>query len=207
MGRSLCIGIVNYWEESIIFAFESFRNTNKSTVMHIETDLDTIKRNAGLREDQNYRFRTYLKGQDGDRLDKQVHELYDLVVKQIDCTQCANCCIVLDTSFKMDEIDRLAGAGIIEKESFIAESTVPVEEVDEEEEQEIFLLKDRPCQFLKDKKCTIFPLRPDLCKDYPYLHKDEIVHRLFGVISNYEICPIVYNVFELLKERYRKSRF
>jgi len=167
--------------------------------MVIEVDLEKIKKNAKLREDQNFRFRSFLKGQDGVRLDKMVHELYELVVKQIDCTQCANCCIELETSFKMDEIDRLAQLSIIEKEQFITESTKP----DEYGEEQIVWLKTQPCQFLKEKRCSIYPYRPGECQDYPYLHKDQVVHRLLGVISNYGKCPIVYNVFELLKARYR----
>ncbi len=171
--------------------------------MFIETNLETIKKNAKLREDQNYRFRSFLKGQDGGQLDRWVHEIYKRVVGQIDCTQCANCCIELKTSFKMDEIDRLAESFIIEKERFIVESTYP----DEDGDKEIVWLKSQPCQFLKDKKCMIYPLRPGECQRYPYLYKSHIAQRLLGVVSNYGICPIVYNVFEFLKERYWKRRF
>jgi hypothetical protein len=34
------------------------------------------------------------------------------------------------------------------------------------------------------------------------LNKDEFVFRLMGVIGNYEICPIVFNVYEMLKRRF-----
>ena len=171
--------------------------------MFIEVDLETIKRNGNLREDQNLRFRRFLKGQDGDQLDKMVHELYEWVVKQIDCTQCANCCIELETSFKMDEIDRLARSSIIEKEQFIKESTKP----DAYGDEQIVWLKSQPCQFLKDKRCSIYPYRPGECQEYPYLQKDQVVHRLLGVVSNYGRCPIVYNVYELLKARFKGRWF
>jgi Fe-S-cluster containining protein len=95
----------------------------------------------------------------------------------------------------MDEIDRLTQALNIDKEEFISNSTKP----DPYGDPNIRFLNSTPCQFLKDKKCTIYDLRPEECNSYPYLHKTNIVSRLFGIIENYEICPIVYNVFEQLK--------
>ena len=165
--------------------------------MKIELDLNIIKRNAKIREDQNYRFRSFLKGQDSDRIDRIVHDLYSKVLEYIDCTECANCCIELETSFQIDEIDRLTKSLKIDKKEFINQSTKP----DEFGDKDKLFLKTRPCQFLKEKKCTIYSLRPEECNSYPYLHKDNFTSRLHGVISNYEVCPIVYNVYELLKRR------
>jgi hypothetical protein len=59
--------------------------------------------------------------------------------------------------------------------------------------------KDLPCPFLIDKKCSVYDSRPDDCRSYPHLHKNEFLSRLFGVIDNYSICPIVFNVYEELK--------
>ena len=87
--------------------------------MKIELDLNIIKKNAKIREDQNYRFRSFLKGQDSDRIDKIIHDLYRKVLEYIDCTECANCCIELETSFQIDEIDRLTKSLKIDKKEFI----------------------------------------------------------------------------------------
>ncbi|MGM0532668.1 MAG: YkgJ family cysteine cluster protein, partial [Bacteroidota bacterium] len=62
------------------------------------------------------------------------------------------------------------------------------------------MLKDQPCVFLKDNKCSIAHIMPEDCRSYPYLHKDAFISRLFGVIDNYSVCPIVFNVYEALKE-------
>jgi len=60
--------------------------------MNIEKDLNVLERNAKIREDQNWRFRSYLKGSDDpDEIDRIVHELNDKVTSEIDCTECANC--------------------------------------------------------------------------------------------------------------------
>ena len=166
--------------------------------MKIETDLNLIKRNAKIREKENLRFRAYWKGRDPDKVDAIVHALFEKVAERIDCTECANCCIELETSFRMDEIDRMSEYLQIDKIEFINKSTKP----DEYGEKDKFVLNSTPCQFLKDNKCTIYPVRPEECRSYPHLQKDEFIFRLFSVIDNYEICPIVYNVYELLKRRF-----
>lgn len=56
-----------------------------------------------------------------------------------------------------------------------------------------------PCSFLKDKKCKIYNDRPEDCRSFPHLHKNDFTSRLWRVIDNYSFCPIVFNVFEKLK--------
>ena len=58
-----------------------------------------------------------------------------------------------------------------------------------------------PCPFLENNICSQYKYRPKDCRSYPHLHKEDFVFRLIGVIDNYSICPIVFNVYELLKER------
>ena len=165
--------------------------------MKIETDLNIIKRNSEIREEENFEFRSFLKGQDSGKIDKIVHELYEEVLGHIDCTKCANCCIELETCFQKEEIDQLTKHLNIDKNDFINKSTKP----DQFGDKDKFYLNSKPCQFLIDKKCSIYELRPEECNSYPYLHKDSFTSRLIGIIENYEICPIVYNVYELLKQK------
>lgn len=163
--------------------------------MKTELDLNIIERNAEIRNDENFEFRSFLKTQDPQRIDLIVHDLYEKVVEDIDCTECANCCIELETSFQIEEIDRLTKSLNIDKEKFINQSTKP----DQYGDTNILYLNSKPCQFLKDKKCTIYELRPEECSSYPHLDKDDFTSRLLGVIENYGICPIVYNIYESLK--------
>jgi putative addiction module killer protein len=58
------------------------------------------------------------------------------------------------------------------------------------------IINQLPCPFLKDNKCTQYDSRPVDCASYPHLHKKDFVFRLIGVVNNYEICPIVFNVYE-----------
>ena len=166
--------------------------------MKLEHNINGIKKNGKLKEEQNLRFRSFLKGQNSDKVDNIVHELYAEVLKSFECTECANCCIELETCFEIEEINQLTKSLKIDKDEFIKQSTRQYEYDD----QDKFYLNSLPCQFLKDKKCTILSLRPEECCSFPHLHKDNFISRLLGVISYYEICPIVYNVYELLKLRF-----
>lgn len=106
------------------------------------TDLELIRKLSIKNEDQNWRFRSYLKMQDENE--------------------------------------------IIEKYTEIGE------------DREL-LLRGIPCCFLNGNECKIYKNRPYDCESYPHLHKKRFIYRLFGIIDNLEICPIVYNVYEQLK--------
>jgi Fe-S-cluster containining protein len=69
-----------------------------------------------------------------------------------------------------------------------------------EEEANKYEFRSIPCPFLKDNKCINYEYRPKDCQSYPHLQKEDFVFRLWGVIDNYSICPIVFNVFEILKK-------
>jgi hypothetical protein len=62
--------------------------------MVIETDIKKIKKISKKKEDENWEFRSFLKGYDTDveELDSIVQRLYYQVSAEIDCTACANCC-------------------------------------------------------------------------------------------------------------------
>ena len=48
--------------------------------MKTELDLNIIERNAEIRNDENFEFRSFLKTQDPQRIDLIVHDLYEKVV-------------------------------------------------------------------------------------------------------------------------------
>jgi hypothetical protein len=151
---------------------------------------------AQRRDRENMRFRTFLKGHDlgRDEIDEIVHEIYEKVAAQIDCTQCANCCIKLNTSVDEGDIQRLAQGLKITTDEFKERFVVP-----DRDRPYRMIINGLPCPFLKDKRCTQYEYRPEECRSYPNLHKEDFVSRLFGVIDNYAFCPIVFNAYEQLK--------
>ncbi|TAJ11362.1 YkgJ family cysteine cluster protein [Marinilabiliaceae bacterium JC017] len=163
----------------------------------LELDLDKIKRLAKRRENDNLRFRTYLKGQNGNRIDKIVHKLNAEISAQIDCKTCGNCCKVLRPYVSDSNISFLSEKEGLSKIDF-EKRYITIDEFEGEK-----FLKETPCKYLEGKLCSIYGDRPEDCRSFPHLHKKHFNSRTLVVIGNYEICPIVFNVFERLKAELR----
>jgi len=164
----------------------------------MEIDLIKIKNQANNKEDENWQFRTFLKNLDKD-LDPIVHKLLDKVSKEVDCTVCGNCCKESQTNLTNKDINRLAKGLNIKPDKLISEYV-------EKNKEGNYVITQIPCPFLNDNKCTQYNSRPTDCESYPHLNKNDFVSRLIGVICNYSICPIVFNVYESLKKEF-KSEF
>jgi Fe-S-cluster containining protein len=165
----------------------------------IETDLSRIEQLAALREDENFRFRSYLKGKDSDQVDRIVHGLHREITEQIDCTLCGNCCSQLQANIDRKDIAVLAQIENMTPEMF--ESNFCEEDFDET------LLNMMPCRYLEGTKCRIYENRPAQCRSFPNTDKKRFTSRLLGMLRYYEICPIVFNLMERLKDemRFRRS--
>ncbi len=157
------------------------------------TDLKKIEQLGKLNEDENFDFRAFLKGQDPDEIDQRVHRLYKEISAQIDCSKCANCCKVQTPGLSKKEAEQISRYMNMDIDDF-------KDQYVETDWSGQMMLKDQPCVFLKDNTCSISHIMPEDCSSYPYLHKDDFISRLFGVIDNYSVCPIVFNVYEALKE-------
>ncbi len=159
----------------------------------LQTDLSKIQYYGGKNEKKNWQFRTYLKSLDKDEaeIDAIVHRIYADVIKQIDCTQCANCCKRMRPVVTKDDIRSLSTHLHLPKDTFISQYL----EIREDE----YLIAKKPCPFLKDNLCSMYEVRPEDCHSYPYIWKKGFLTRLIRVIENYPICPIVFNVYEQLK--------
>jgi Fe-S-cluster containining protein len=161
---------------------------------YLEYDIEKIKQIAQLNESENYEFRAYLKGLDSKKVDKIVHQLHAKIISEIDCTQCGNCCNSLTLLLTEEEIKYLSDLENIDLNEFV-KKYVEIETI-----ENVKYFKNKPCKYLKNKKCTIYQNRPNDCKSYPHTHKISFTSRTLEVIENYEICPIVLNLYESLKE-------
>jgi len=164
----------------------------------MEADLIKIENLAKEREVENWSFRTFLKGYYFKNLDTIVHKLFKQVSEQIDCTACGNCCKIIQPILKKKDIDKFSKSLNITPDQFI------IKYVDKDEEGDN-ILNRLPCPFLNDNKCTQYDSRPVDCVSYPHLHKKDFVFRLIGVVNNYSICPIVFNVYEALKTKLKSD--
>ena len=71
-------------------------------------------------EDENYAFRTYLKGHtDMDKLDSQFLKLHKELFSEYDCSKCRNCCKEYSASFEKHELSKVADFLKISEKDFI----------------------------------------------------------------------------------------
>ena len=166
--------------------------------MRLVTDIKQIEKLAAEKEVQNWRFRCFLKGcgLEVEELDAIVHKLYYAVSAKIDCQTCGHCCRVIHPILNKKDIKRLASHLSMPASEFENTYLVRDEEGDE------LTFRYTPCPFLSGNSCTVYSARPEDCRSYPHLHKDGFVFRTIGVFSNCSVCPIVYNVYELLKDEF-----
>lgn len=168
-------------------------------------EIPTIQRYARHNENEDFSFRAYLKGtleMSNKRLDSVVQETTDEVWKQIDCLACGHCCKSLQIVVDDKDIQRLAQRFQMTPQKFAKQY------VDRDQDGTQYF-KSTPCVFLADdNRCTVYEDRPQACRDFPYLHAENFRSRTFMMIDNTAVCPIVFNVWQQLKERlrFRRSR-
>lgn len=160
----------------------------------IETDLVRIADLATGWETENINFRSFLKGMDDQMVDKIVQSLHKEVSRQVDCTLCGNCCSSLKPNISSYDIKILAALDGISPEEYVSGYC-------QEDEFEGTFLKDTPCRYLEGKRCGIYESRPGQCQRFPYTGEKGFIFRLWGISGFYGICPIVFNIMEMLKDR------
>jgi len=147
--------------------------------MKLETDLKIIEQSALAKFKENLSFFEYLKTKDSSMIDELVFNLNDIVTSEISCVECGNCCHHLRPAASVEELSLFVAPDQIEKVMY--EPSIQ-------------------CMHQKDKMCTKYLERPEVCRTFPYLHLDGFVLRASGMVQNCEICPQVYHVVELLKK-------
>jgi Fe-S-cluster containining protein len=162
-------------------------------------DLVQIRGQAEKKEDENSRFRLFLKTKcnlEPDEIDSRVFAATRRVWAGIDCTKCANCCREVKPGFSEEEVDRLARRLAMTRQQFIETYL----ERSEPGCEKPWTTRTTPCPFLKDNLCSVYEDRPGDCSGYPYLYNPDFVFRTIGMIERTFTCPIVYEVFEELKK-------
>ena len=174
--------------------------------MKINKDYKNIGKLAEKKDDENWEFRCFLKAADikTEELDAIVHKLYEEVAAQINCQECGNCCRVALPLLKTKDITKLSDHLSLSPDELKKQYLV------KNEREDGFVFSGCPCPFFKDNKenysCTVYSARPNDCCSYPHLHKKNFSSRLIGIVNNCHVCPIVYNVYELLKtEMYNRG--
>lgn len=160
------------------------------------TDLKKIETLSLRNSESNARFTQVLKSKDPAQMDELVKTVSARVASKVDCTQCANCCRSLIIAPDYPDISRLACATNMTTQDFKRKYMRRDFEGD-------MVMKQKPCPFLKNNRCSVYENRPKLCRRYPYLDESGFVENLNRVLRNLSVCPIAYNTFESLKASVR----
>jgi Fe-S-cluster containining protein len=166
------------------------------TVDH-DSAIEDWRRNAQQHDGDNYEFLRSLKvrdyGYDPDELAAALHERAFQIV---DCTRCANCCKTMGITFDKEDIERIARHLNTPMADFIEAHL----EVDQENGQ--YKTRPKPCPFLgDDNRCTIYDVRPTVCRQYPHTNKEGFTFRTMGVANNALKCPAVFWLVEEMKKQ------
>lgn len=170
---------------------------------YLETNLEIISKSSNERSAENWNFMSFLKMYGGPKdIDEEVRRINDEVSGQIDCTECGNCCQTISPTLLEDDIAKLSRGLSVSKKDFIEKYLKKTEDKE-------FVFNKVPCPLLLENRCTQYDCRPCDCESFPHLHKDVFVSRLMDVINNCSVCPIVFNVYERLKDEFpeRKKNF
>jgi len=159
-------------------------------------DPSRISAAAQKKEKENYKFRAFLKNNaDYDELDKHFLELHNELFSGYDCCKCNNCCRGYSTVVQMDDVSGIAPFLGMSEQEFIDKHLI--------QSADGFEIK-APCPFLKESgECAIQECKPSVCRDFPHTDKPDRLGSLLSVLSSAEICPVVFEILERLKERYR----
>jgi len=160
-----------------------------------------VKAKAQRLEEQNYKFRAFLKNRaDDDELDAQFLALHKGLFAGYDCCKCANCCSSYSIILASDEAKRIAAFLGLTEGDFAAEYLTG----SSADEEKPYKFKDKPCSFLgADGRCRIQECKPDVCKGFPFTDKPGRLSSMIGIINHAEVCPVVFEILERLKVMYR----
>ncbi len=160
---------------------------------------DDVYEAALKHEAENYRFRRFLKSHaDEEALDRQFHELHKELFESYDCSRCRNCCRAYNISLEEHEIAAIAAEKCLSPDAlckqYLTEGLCGYE------------LK-KPCPFLhNDGICEVESCKPSECSGYPYTDRPDRMGSLLNIVASAEVCPVVYEILERLKEIYHFRR-
>lgn len=116
-------------------------------------------------------------------MEKDLDLAYDICMSyrgMFPCEMCGKCCHQPNIIIRPEEVDRVSTAAGVDLYTFMTRY------VYQTSDGRILINKkeDGPCPFLgKDRRCTIWEDRPEICDDFPYL-VSMFVSRVYLALTN-----------------------
>jgi Fe-S-cluster containining protein len=159
------------------------------------TGLVQIRRLGEAKTAENLHFRRYVSAR---RLPlDRFRSLAADISRDIDCTQCANCCRNGLVAVSRAEMEEIAAYLQIEPAEVNRLYTTP----DPDGRGRVLLSVRDGCVFLDGNLCMIYAARPRACRDFPHVAsaKRSLGSRMASLCGWAPLCPIVYNSLEAYK--------
>lgn len=158
------------------------------------------QQHAQENDERNFEFLRSLKWHDyGFDTDELAAELHERAFQIIDCTRCANCCKTMTVKLEQSDVDRIARHLDMTSAKFVEKFLEP------DEEEGGFIMRQKPCPLLgDDNRCTVYDVRPTVCREYPHTDKDCFSTRTINHANNALDCPAVYWIVEHMRDRARR---
>jgi len=158
-------------------------------------DLDAFSTKARAKLVENKALKKQLARMDPRRLDNLVQELHEEVFAEIDCLECANCCKTLGPRITAADVERIALSMKVKS------AQMEMDFLHRDEDGDL-VFNTLPCPFLDaDNYCRIYEKRPKACREYPHTDRRRFYQILDLTVTNSLVCPAVFRILELLKER------
>lgn len=129
-------------------------------------------------------------------LDPTVHDFHLEVFSHTDCLECAQCCKTISPMLNDADIRRMSSALRLRPSEFTEKFLMTDEDGD-------FVFRETPCPFLMpDNYCMIYENRPRACREYPHTDRKRFHQILDLTLKNAAVCPAVFEIVRMLKDRY-----
>ena len=162
-----------------------------------EIKLTKLHSLASSAEPDNKKLIKQLKKKKPKNLDHIVHNLHNEAFNNYDCLTCGNCCKALGPHITDKDIEKLGKHLKLKQNDIIDKYFIIDDEGD-------YIFKAIPCPFIDNENyCSIYESRPKACRGYPHTDRKRFIQLLDLSVKNSYTCPIVYWIFEKLKEEYR----
>ncbi len=135
--------------------------------------------------------------QDPQQLESEAKALVKKHWVGYNCQACSNCCKKIQPFFSKDEVSALAEHFSTDVAS-IVKSHFKVSA-----DGEGFVPRTGACPYLVKGACSIYPLRPQGCRDFP--HVEELVQYAPMHVESTLVCPPIYKIFNDLRLRLEES--
>ncbi len=132
-----------------------------------------------------------------DAFAQQMQQVLSTIMAAIDCRTCGRCCRHMGPTLSDADQQRLAEAWHIDIAELRQRWLRPMWP-DAPAALQTWLLPD-PCPLHDGLLCTIYEVRPQVCRDFPEHVGETPAARLQSWIESARICPITFNTVEHLR--------